>query len=96
MAIDSAEVRRIARLAHLDLDEATIEAFTDQFQSILDYVAVLGELDLQSIQPTWSAGESEQHLREDVEQPSVSANQALANAADTGADQFRVPRVLGE
>ena len=46
MAIDSAEVRRIARLAHLDLDEATIEAFTDQLQSILDYVAVLEELDL--------------------------------------------------
>ena len=96
MAIDSAEVRRIARLAHLDLDEATIEAFTDQLQSILDYVAVLGELDLQSIPPTWSTGELEQRLREDVDAPSVSADEALANAADTGADQFRVPRVLGE
>ena len=94
-AIDRAEVRRIARLAHLDLDEATIAAFADQLATILDYIAVLDELDLESVPPTSHTLADGAPLRDDVVQPSLSTEQALANAPDPDDDQFRVPRVPG-
>jgi aspartyl-tRNA(Asn)/glutamyl-tRNA(Gln) amidotransferase subunit C len=94
LAIDSAEVRRIAALANLELDAETIEIFRDQLQSILDYVAMLDELDVSSIPPTAYSVERRQPLREDEAQPSLRIEQALENAPGAAAGHFRVPRVL--
>ena len=96
MAIDCAEVRRIARLAHIDLDEATIVALTRQLQSILDYVAVLNSLDLEAVPPTSHPLESEPRMRDDEERPSLTTAEALANAPRAEAGHFRVPRMLDE
>lgn len=96
MAIDPAEVRRIAQLAHLELDDATVVEFAEQLESILHHVAALDELDLGEVPPTRWALEAGGRLREDIEQPGLTAEQALANAPDAAAGHFRVPRVLGE
>ena len=36
MSIDPGEVRRIARLAHLDLDASGVERLRDELRAILD------------------------------------------------------------
>ena len=96
MAIDNAEVRRIAGLANLELDDATLETFRLQLQSILDYVSMLEELDVRAIEATSASLVDEQRLRDDEELPQLSDDEALANAPDAAAGHFRVPRVLGE
>ena len=96
MAIDNAEVRRIAGLAKLELDEATCDTFRLQLQSILDYVSVLGEIDVHAIEATCAGLPGEQRLREDEPRPQLTDEEALANAPDAAAGHFRVPRVLSE
>ncbi len=94
MRIDSVEVRRIARLASLELDEAVVEPFREQLGSILDYVARLDELDVEHVPPTSHTGHDPPALREDRERRCVSAAEALRNAPDSADDLFRVPQVL--
>lgn len=95
MPIDADEVRRIAALAHLDLDPATVEAFRHQVGAVLDYVAVLEELDVSDVAPMAHALEGTRPWREDAVVASLSQDEALRNAPDARAGHFRVPRVLG-
>ena len=96
MRIDSEEVRRIARLARLRLDEQTVEQFRGQLQTILDHVALLDALGVDGVAPTAHPLEAKQPLRPDTVVPSLSEEEALSAAPDAVAGFFRVPRVLGE
>lgn len=95
MPIDAEQVRHIAALAQLDLDDPTVERFRNQLQKILDYVAMLDSLDVSSIEPTARTLARGQPLRADAVISSLSRDQAQQNAPDSAAGQFRVPRVLG-
>ena len=98
MAITRAEVQKIAELAKLHFSEAELDAFTTQFQRILGYIEKLEEVDVAGVEPTSHVSlveESEEHVfREDVVRASLPVEEALANAPDPGAGQFRVPKVL--
>lgn len=96
MPIDAVEVQRIAELARLDLDAASVERFRHQLQSILDHIATLDELDVASVPPTASTGPRGSAMREDEPQPSLPVERALANAPHSTAGHFHVPRVLEE
>jgi aspartyl-tRNA(Asn)/glutamyl-tRNA(Gln) amidotransferase subunit C len=93
--IDSAEVRRIAGLARLELDEADIEPLRRQLQSVLDHVLRLEELDAEPSIARVRTTDGRQPLREDDARPSFSAGEALRNAPEQAAGHFRVPRILG-
>jgi aspartyl-tRNA(Asn)/glutamyl-tRNA(Gln) amidotransferase subunit C len=94
LAIDAAEVRRIAELARIDLDEESIELFSDQLQKILDYVAMLNEVETAAPQPKLRPALPGQAERPDVETASLSPAEALGNSPESDAGMFRVPRVL--
>ena len=94
MPIDPQEVRRIAELAELDLDDETVSRFTEQLQSILDYVRAIEPLDVDSVAPTGCVPGERQPLREDEETPCLTSEEALRNAPDSGDGHFRVPRVI--
>jgi aspartyl-tRNA(Asn)/glutamyl-tRNA(Gln) amidotransferase subunit C len=94
--IDHAEVRRIARLAHLELDDAEVEALTRDLESILDHVALLDELDVSSVEPTAFALEVPAEPREDAPGVCVPSSEALVNAPDSADGHFRVPQVIDE
>ena len=96
MPIDSGEVRRIAALARLDLDDETVETFRHQLQAILDHVAMLDSLGVDRIPPTSHARAESTPLRADEVQPSLTESEALRNAPDAAAGQFRVPKVIPE
>ena len=98
MAITRAEVVKIADLARLHLGEEELDAFTAQFQRILDYVEQLKQVDVTGIEPTSHvalADDFEKHMfRDDAVRPSLPVEESLANAPDPGAGHFRVPKVL--
>ena len=94
MPIDSEEVRRIAELARLKLDDATVETFRHQLRSCLDYVACLDDLDLDGVAPTPHPATGGQALRDDQPRDGLSAEEALCNAPNASAGHFRVPRVI--
>lgn len=91
MAISRDEVLHVARLARLELNDAEVERFQEQLSAILDAVSKVQELDLTGVPPTSHPLEVVNVWREDEPQPSLTVEEALANAPDRAGDLFRVP-----
>jgi aspartyl-tRNA(Asn)/glutamyl-tRNA(Gln) amidotransferase subunit C len=91
--IDRAEVRRIAALAHLALSEEEEARLAGELSQILSYVEKLKELDTEGVEPT-SAVSARAVFREDVVQPSLPAERAVANAPASVGTAFSVPKIL--
>ena len=98
MAITRSEVLKIAELAKLHFSETELEAFTAQFQHILDYIEKLKEVNVEGVEPTSHVSlvdeDGDSSFREDSVRASLPVEKALDNAPDPGAGQFRVPKVL--
>ncbi|HKY34178.1 MAG TPA: Asp-tRNA(Asn)/Glu-tRNA(Gln) amidotransferase subunit GatC [Candidatus Polarisedimenticolia bacterium] len=96
MKITLDEVKRIAALAQLDLTAADLERMRGQLDQILRYVDHLAELDTTGVEPAEGlvAGGGPP-LREDEPAPCLPPDEALANAPESGAGHFKVPKVIG-
>jgi aspartyl-tRNA(Asn)/glutamyl-tRNA(Gln) amidotransferase subunit C len=95
VAITRDEARHIARLANLDFSDAEYERFTRQLNSILEYMEQLNRLDTSAIEPTAYVESGAHTLRDDAIRPSISREDALANAPETDRGLFKVPKVIG-
>jgi aspartyl-tRNA(Asn)/glutamyl-tRNA(Gln) amidotransferase subunit C len=88
------EVEHIGELARLGLSDAEKEMFCDQLSAILDYAEMLNRLNTAGVPPTASALPLSNVMRRDEVRPSLPTEDALANAPDVEAAQFRVRAVL--
>ena len=95
MKITKDEVLYVADLARLDLDEASIDRFAGQIDTILDYVDKLNEVDTEGIRPTSHAISLTNAFREDEPEEHLDRGQALANAPEKEDGSFIVPKVVG-
>jgi aspartyl-tRNA(Asn)/glutamyl-tRNA(Gln) amidotransferase subunit C len=86
----------IAALAHLELTGEEKQLFARQLAGVLDYARQLQALDTTGVEAT-SHVTVQQAERADEPRPSLSVEEALANAPDAAheAGLFRVPRVIG-
>ncbi len=96
MKISYDEVEHVGRLARLALSEEERERMRAQLDAILTYIDKLNELDTSQVEPTSHVIPMTNVFREDKVRPSLSQDQALANAPDRQQDLFRVPRILEE
>jgi aspartyl-tRNA(Asn)/glutamyl-tRNA(Gln) amidotransferase subunit C len=94
MSLTSEQVRWIAHLARLDLNEAELLALTRDLSAIVDYVKQLQEVDTEGIEPLAHVMEIENVFRLDEPAPSLPVEAALTNAPDRQGDFFGVPAVL--
>lgn len=94
--LTSADVERIAALAHLELTAGEKELFTRQLADILSYAEQLQSLDTTGVPATAYVHVEERAEREDEPRPSLPLEDVLANAPDPARDAalFRVPRVI--
>lgn len=97
MKITEKEVRYVADLGNLKLSEAEVAKFTKDLDEILVHMDKLAEIDTGDIAPMaqvlYEADETAT-LRPDEERTSLGPEAALANAPQTGAGYFKVPRVI--
>ena len=89
------QVRHVAKLARLAMDDAHLRRMTDQLESILEYVAKIGQVDMTGVEPTAHALPLHNVLREDVVEPSLPVEKVLMNAPETDGPFFKVPKVIG-
>jgi aspartyl-tRNA(Asn)/glutamyl-tRNA(Gln) amidotransferase subunit C len=89
------QVRHVAKLARLALDEQHIQKYAGQIESILEYVAKIGQLDMTGVEPMAHALPLQNVLREDEVQPSLPLEEVLKNAPDTDGPFFKVPKIIG-
>jgi aspartyl-tRNA(Asn)/glutamyl-tRNA(Gln) amidotransferase subunit C len=96
MVLSVEDVRRIARLARLELDAGEAERYREQLSAILGYVEQLQALDLAGVEPmthALAAGD-DAPLRPDEVQRSLDPEEALADAPAREGTFFEVPRII--
>lgn len=93
-SITQDEVLRIAALAQLDLDAASVEDLRSQLESILDYVAMLDGVETGAGATTDPPGQSRGSLRPDEPGRSLLQAEALRNAPEPTTGHFGVPPVI--
>jgi len=94
--IDEDEIRHVALLSRLEFEREDLRRFTKELNAILSYVDQLKALDTAGVEPTSHAIKQVNVFREDVVCPSLSNEEALANAAESEAGYFKVPKVIQE
>ena len=94
--ITADDVRKVAKLARLELPEAKIATYTGQLERILDYVAHLEEVDTTDVPPTTRAVEVVNVTRADAVEPTPVREELLDQAPQREGDFFRVPRILAD
>ena len=92
--IDPDQVRRIARLARINLTPDELDQFAGQLSDVLNYVDQLNELNTEDVEPTTHPLKISNVFRQDQIGQSLSNEQALANAPRKHANFFAVPKVL--
>lgn len=97
MAITEQQVRRVATLARLRLDDEEARHLTSDLGRILDYVDQLAKLDTSAVEPTSHVVAVVAPFRDDiVHRPDGKANaeEAVANAPRCDGHFFAVPPII--
>lgn len=94
MSLTLDEVRHVARLARLRLTDTELEEMRQQLSSILNYVDMLQEVDVEGVPPTAQVTDVVNVVRPDEVRPSLPVDEALAGAAHREGDYFKVKPVF--
>ena len=94
--ISSDEVKKVAKLARLELDQSEIKQHAEQLEKILDYIKQLERINTENIPCTTRAIEVVNVLRKD-EKKDYENSTKLLDLAPSREDQFfKVPKIISE
>ena len=94
MSITLDEVRHVAKLARLQLDESEMLSLQGELNALLGHFADIQVIDVTGIEPTSHAVALQNVWAEDVARPALPREQALRNSALTKAGLFVVPQII--
>ena len=96
MKINRDEIKKIALLSRLSVDEDAMAQTEKALNDVLSYVAELEELDLDGVQPMAHAVQLQNVFREDEVKPSLDHDLALSTAQEEEDGYVKVPRAVQE
>lgn len=88
------DVRHIATLANLPINQQEERKLAKQLNETLDYIAMLQEIDTKTVQPTAHVTGLENVTRSDIASPSLTQAQALSNTKKQHNGFFIVDGIL--
>ena len=94
MSLNKEQVKEIAQLAKLSINDSEIEQSTIELNNILSLMAELGEIETDHVEPMSHPLEMSQRLREDVVSEADLSEEFQAIAPKTGKQYFLVPTVI--
>jgi aspartyl-tRNA(Asn)/glutamyl-tRNA(Gln) amidotransferase subunit C len=94
MSLTLDDVRRIARLARLDVSAAEAEKTRDQLNGILSFIEQLQSVDTAGIEPMAHAVDVVQRLRPDAATEADRRDAFQAVAPETEGGLYLVPKVI--
>ena len=94
MSIEVDEVKKIAKLACLNVAEADIRSYATNLSNILDLVAQMDTVDTTGVTPMSHPFDAIQRLREDVVTDLNRRDDFLAIAPETKDGLYLVPKVI--
>jgi aspartyl-tRNA(Asn)/glutamyl-tRNA(Gln) amidotransferase subunit C len=77
------------------LPKEKLQTLAQQLESILEYVAKIGEVDVSGVEPMAHALPISNVLREDIPEPALPLEKVLQNAPDVDGPFFKVPKIIG-
>jgi aspartyl-tRNA(Asn)/glutamyl-tRNA(Gln) amidotransferase subunit C len=92
--MDRKTVQKVAEIARLKLTVREIGRFSDDMSSILDAFKVLGSVDTKRVKPTFQPVGVKNVTRDDEVEPSLSHEDAMANAQNKEEGHFKGPKVV--
>lgn len=94
--ITRADIDKVALLSRLAFSPEEADVFAGQLSQILEYADQLNELDTKGVEPTSHAIPLRNVFREDEPRPSLTPEDALANAPESENQCFKVPQIIQE
>lgn len=94
MSLDADEVKKIAYLARLKIEEADIPGYVSSLSDILDLVEQMNAVDTKGVTPMSHPLDAVQRLREDVVTESNQRELFQAIAPKTEDGLYLVPQVI--
>jgi aspartyl-tRNA(Asn)/glutamyl-tRNA(Gln) amidotransferase subunit C len=94
MSLDTATVRRIARLSRIRIDDAQTIQMQSELNGILAMIETLSEVDVTGVQPLAGGADMALRLRPDAVTDGGQAEAVLSNAPDRDGPFYAVPKVV--
>ena len=94
--ITKEEVKKVANLARLELNENEINNHSEQLEKILDYINQLEKIDTDDIPCTTRAIEVTNVFRKDEDKNSDCNEELLELGPSTEGNYFKVPKIINE
>jgi len=94
MSVDTATVRRIARLARIAVTDDELPHFQQEINAILGFIEQLGTVDVAGVEPMTSVTPMQMKQRRDIVDDGENAARVLGNAPAREDDYFVVPKVV--
>ena len=94
--ITKEEVKKVAYLARLELNENEINNHAEQLEKILDYIRQLEKIDTDDISCTTRAIEVINVFRKDEKKNSDCHDEILELGPSTEDKYFKVPKIINE
>ena len=88
------DVKHIARLAALRIDDEEVQTMRRQLSDILAHFQTLAELDTEGVVPTGHTTDAHSVMRDDKDMPALERDEALANAPFVDGEFVRVRPVI--
>ncbi len=94
MSLDEKTVRKVARLANIEIADEDIERIGTELSGILAWVEQLSEVDTDNVEPLANVVNIELPLRKDEVTDGDCADKVLANAPEETQGFFVVPKIV--
>ena len=94
--IDQSQVRKVAKLARLDLTDDEVVRFGTNLSDIVSYIEKLNELDVENVEPLAHCLPIHNVFRRDIVKESLGSERTIANAPQRYKTYFKVPKVLDD
>ncbi len=94
MAVNAADVQKVARLARLKIDPADIPRLQGELNGIIGWIEQLAEVDVDGVEPMTSVAAMSLRWRDDVVSDGDCQSAVLKNAPESNSGFFAVPKVI--
>ncbi len=94
MSLSDDDVKRVAKLAALEIVEDDVPRVREQLNSIIEYVDGLSKIPTRGVVPTFNINNVTNVFRDDVIRPSLEEKDLELNAPEFSQGFFKVPQII--
>ena len=94
MEINKELVKKVAKVARLNLTEEELAKFTPQLKEILEAFSLLKKIDTKEVKMSIQPVELKNALREDIPKECLSIEEALKNTQHKKDNYFKGPKAI--